>query len=41
MALLNFKADSEDKLRGILGSYVTEEDRPRLRVTDSYVEKFY
>ena len=41
MALLNFKASSEDKLRGILGAYVTEEDRPRLRSTDSYVEKFY
>jgi hypothetical protein len=41
MALLNFKSASEDKLRGILGSYNTEEDRARLRFSDSYVEKNY
>lgn len=41
MALVNFKKESQDKLKVLIGEVNTEEDLRRLRFTDTFVEKNY
>jgi len=41
MALVNFKKESQDKLKVLIGEVKTEEQLRRLRFTDTFVEKNY
>ena len=41
MALVNFRKQSQEKLRILVGKTATEEDRRRERSSDTFVEKNY